>query len=217
MKKKISLATIIFVGFSALISISALFEIFKLKGVILDLLFTFLTLTVAGILTLGTCDMVERKNKISIISLSLLGLSTLLVILCYWTKLDNSDAYLKTTLVTSTLSICFNLISSSILKMGKSKKVIQGISYVCYSIVALYLVLIFLDAISLNGANLKIFILFIILSFVAMCVLTVLSKKSLSEVSIVTEYVKITKEEYEDLLSKKLQLENLLKEGIEND
>ena len=217
MKKRISFATIIFIGLSALISISALFRIFELKGVILDLLFTFLTLTIAGILTLGTSEMLERKNKIAIISLSLLGISTLLVVLCYWTNLDSSEAYLKTTLVTSTLSIYFNLISSNILKMGKSKKVIQGISYICYSVVALYLILIFLDAISLNGTNLKIFILFIILSFVALCVLTVLSKKSLYEDFVTKEYIKITKEEYEDLLNKKAQLENLLKEGVKND
>ena len=113
MKKRISFATIIFIGLSALISISALFRIFELKGVILDLLFTFLTLTIAGILTLGTSEMLERKNKIAIISLSLLGISTLLVVLCYWTNLDSSEAYLKTTLVASTLSIYFNLISYS--------------------------------------------------------------------------------------------------------
>lgn len=218
MKKKISLATIICVGLSALIAISALFGILKLKGVFFDLLFTFLTLTVAGILTLGSCEMLERKNKIAIVSLSLIGLSTLLVVLCFWTKLDNNDTYSKATLVVSALSICFNLISSSILKIGKDKKIIQIISYCCYSIVTLYLILTFTDVISLGGTNLKIFILFIILSFVAMCVLAVLSKKSTIDSQTPNkQYVKITKEEYEDLLSKKVQLENILKERENND
>ena len=77
MKKKISLATIVFVGISALIAILALFGAIKLEGFFFSLLFTFITLTVAGILTIGLCDMLERKNKMAIISTSLIALSSL--------------------------------------------------------------------------------------------------------------------------------------------
>ena len=211
MKKKISLATIICVGVSALIAILALFGILSIKGVISNLLFTFLTLTVTGILALGSCQMLEKKNKMAIVSFSLIGLSALLVILCFWTSLNEIDVYMKLTLVICTLSVCFNLISSNILKLGKNYKPLQICSYACYSVVALYLILTFLDAIKLVDTNLKIFILFIILSFVSMCILAVFSKKQPAEI-ISKEYVKITKEEYEDLLAKKEQLEKLLKE-----
>ncbi len=212
MKKKVSLATITCVGISALISILALFGILKLKGITLSFLFTFLALTVAGILTLNSCEMLEKKNKTALISLGLIGLSTFLVVLCFWTKLDDTEAYMKLTLVTSTLSICFSLISSNILKFGKSYKPLQITAYCCYSIVALHLSLTFLSITKLEGLSLKIFILFIILAFVSMCLLAIFSKKLSGETQSV-EYIKITKQEYETLLAQKAQLERLLKEG----
>lgn len=210
MKKKISLATILCIVISALIAILALFNILTLEGTILDLLFTFLTLTVAGILTLNSCEMLERKNKMAIISFSLITLSTFLVILCYWTSFDNSTIFMNTTVVISVLSICFNIISSNILKMRNSYQLIQIISYISYSIVALYIIGAFLKIIKLSGPNLKIFILFIILSFLAMCILAVLSKKRVTENIPNTEYVKIARSEYEELLEKKARLEELL-------
>ena len=217
MKKKISIATITCVVISALIAILALFGIFKLKGIITTLLFTSLTLTISGILTINSFKMVERKNKMAITSLSLIFLSTLLVILCFWTKLDKYDAFLNLTLISCVVSICFNLITSSILKLRKNYKSIQCISYICYVAVSLYLILAFLKVIKLDGRNIKSFILFIILSFVAMCVLTVLSKKQPITIIENKEYIKISKEEYADLISKKQQLEILLKERKQHD
>lgn len=210
MKKKISLATIICVGLSALIAILALFGAIKLEGVTFDLLFTFLTLTVAGILTINSCDMLEKKNKLAIISLSLICLSTLLVILCFWTTLDDANTFMKSTLIISTLSICFNLITSNVLKLNKNYRVIQTSAYVCYSIVTLYLILLFLNVIKLENTHLKIFILFIILSLVGMAVLAVLSKRQITESITSKEYIKISKEEYKELLQAKHQLKTLL-------
>ena len=211
MKKKISLITLACVGLSALISVGALFDFLEFKGFTLDLLFTFLTLTIAGILTLNSCEMLERKNRLALVSIALILISTILVILCFFTNLDDIDGYMKLTLVTSTLSICFNLISSNILKMEKNYKIVQILSYSCYAFLSIYLILIFLDILKLDGSNLKIFILFIILSFVAMCSLAILSKKRPTQRENSFEYVKISKEEYQDLLDKKKQLEELLK------
>ena len=216
MKKKISLATIICVGASAVIAILALFGVFKLSGVVSDVLFTTLSLTVAGILTINSCEMLEKKNKLALVSLSLIVLSTLLVVLCYWTNLDSTEFYMSTTFVVSVLSVCFSLITSNMLKMGKNYQLIQALCYTCYAILSLYLILIFLNLIELSGLHLRLFILFIILSFVAMCILAVLSKRQPNETTR-NEYVKIRKDEYEDLLAKKAQLETLLKENSKND
>lgn len=217
MKKKISLATITFVIASALIAILALFGILKINGIIADLLFTFLTLSVAGILTIGSCDMLEKKNIMALVSISLIAISTLLVILCYWTTLDNKQTYLNITLIISTLSVCFNLISSSILKMRGKHKIVQTLGYICYSAVSLYLISSFIKVISLKDTNLKIFILFIILSLLSMAILAILSKRQNVEITETKEYVKITKAEYENLLEKKKQLEELLKGKKSND
>lgn len=212
MKKKISLATITCVGISALIAILALFGAIKLEGTYFDLLFTFITLTVSGILTIGLSDMLERKNNMAIISFSLIALSSLLVVLCFWTNLDNIEGYMKLTLIISTLSVCFNLISSSVLKLDKHFKTFQTCTYICYSVTSLYLILSFLGVLKLADAHLKVFILFIILSFVSLCLLAIFSKKQPIETTS-NEYIKITKKEYNELLEKKEQLEKLLKEG----
>ncbi len=210
MKKIVSWITIGSVGLVALLLIGALFSVVKLKGAVANVIFTGLTLTVAGLLTLNSCNMLERKNKLAIASLSLIGLSSLLVILCFWTKLDNnSKVYLNITLTISALSVCFNLISSGVLKLGKRYLPLQAISYACYAALSLYLIIIFWSSAELNF---KLIAVLIILSLLFFCVQLVVAKKQGDTVPVEVNYVKITKEEYEDLLAKKEQLEKLLLE-----
>lgn len=210
MKKIVSWITIGSVGLVALLLIGALFSVVKLEGAVADVVFTGLTLTVAGLLTLNSCNMLERKNKLAIASLSLIGLSSLLVILCFWTKLDNnSKTYLNITLTISALSVCFNLISSGVLKLGKRYLPLQVISYACYAALSLYLIIIFWSSAELNF---KLMAVLIILSLLFFCVQLVVAKKQGDTVPVEVNYVKITKEEYEDLLAKKEQLEKLLLE-----
>lgn len=216
MKKIISWITIASVGLVALILIGSLFDIISLKGAFASLIFTGLTFTVAGILTLNSCNMLEQKNKLAIASLSLIGLSTLLVVLCFWTKLDNnSKIYLNLTLTISTLSVCFNLITSGILKLGKKYMPLQIVSYLCYGFVSIYFIVSFWgsDSLDLDG---KVIALSIILSLLFFCVQIIVSKKQLNESTISTNYVKIKQEEYEELLACKKELERI-KLGKEND
>ena len=210
MKKIVSWITIGSVGLVALLLIGALFSVVKLEGAVADVVFTGLTLTVAGLLTLNSCNMLERKNKLAIASLSIIALSSLLVILCFWTKLDdNSKAYLNTTLTISALSVCFNLISSGVLKLGKRYLPLQVVSYACYAILSLYLIIIFWSSAEINF---KLLAVLIILSLLFFCVQLVVAKKQGDTIPVEVNYVKITKEEYEDLLSKKEQLEKILLE-----
>jgi hypothetical protein len=212
MKKKIALTTIACIGIATLIAILALFGL-NFTGFVFDLFFTFLTLSGAGILTIASCEMLEKNYKPALISISLIALSSFLVILCFWTKLDNTEIYTKFTIITSILSICLNLIISNIFKFKKRYLPIQIAAYLFYSITSLLIILLFIEAISVSGIILT---LFIILSLATLFILKVLSKKAASEPNL-EEYIKITKAEYEDLLSKKIQLENLLKEGRQND
>jgi len=215
MKKKLSLSTIICASLSTLILILALFSLVKIKGFIFDLLFTLLTLTVSGILLINSYDAFKRNNKLGYANISLILSSSLLVILCFWTKLDNLDWYKKATLSISILSVCFNLISSSVLKLTNRYKIIQILSYACYFILSLLIIFTSLDILKSVGTLIA---LFAILSFFAFCVLTVLSKKQIDvNYTTTSEYVKIPKKEYEELLSCKEKLNKLLEEKNSND
>lgn len=203
MKKKVSLITLVFVCLSALLAILALFGVLKLKGAMTDLLFSFLTLAVAGLLTLNSCTMLERKNKLALVSLGLISGSALLVIIALWTNLSSKGIYLDATLTLCILSVCFNLIISNILKLQNKHLPIQIIFYICFAIVAIFLVAASWGS-DILEKGLKIFILFIILSLLGFGVLAILSKKQGSEETL--DYIKIAKKEYEELLKAKEEL-----------
>lgn len=208
-KKKFSLFTIIFVVISALIAILALFGAFKLTGAIADLLFTCLTLSVAGLLTLNSCTMLERKNKLAIVSLSLIAASALLVIIALWSNVASSDLYMDITLTICILSVCFNLITSNILKLQKRYLYIQIAAYVCFIVIAGYLIAASWGTDIFDKGS-KIFILFLILSLLGMGILAVLSKKQpADQTDSNQDYIRISKKEYEELLNAKKELEKL--------
>ena len=215
MKKKISVFTIVFVVLSALIAILGLFGALKLTGVILDVLFTFLTLSGAGLLTINSWTMLERKNKLALVSLSLISASALLVIIALWSNVSSSGLYMQITLTTCILSVCFNLITSNILKLQNKYLGLQIPSYMFFSIVTIFLISAAWGS-TLIGDYVKIFILFIILSLLGMGILAVLSKKQpTEETENNSKYVKITRSEYQKLLEIKASFEKLT--GEKND
>lgn len=200
MKKKVSLFTIVFVVLSALIAILGLFGVFELKGAIVDLLFTSLTLAVAGLLTINSCTMLERKNKLALVSLSLISASAILVIIGLWSDISSSDLYMEITLTACILSVCFNLITSNILKLQNKYLAIQIPSYICFSVVAFFLINASWGG-ETTGTYSKIFILFIILSLLGMGILAVFSKRLPGESQISSEFIKISKSEYDELIA----------------
>ena len=214
MKKKFSLFTIIFVVLSALIAILGLFGILELKGAVTDLLLTCLTLAASGLLTLNSFTMLERKNKLALISLSLIGASALLVIISLWTNASSSNVYTEITLTLCILSVCFNLITSNILKLQNKYLKLQIPVYITFAVVAGFLIAVSWDT-ELSDTTSKIFILFIILSLLGTGVLAVLSKRQSVETYTSVDYVKISKSEYQELLEIKEKYNSL--KGQEND
>jgi len=211
MKKKISVFTIIFVVLSAFIPILALFNAVELKGTVADLLFTFLTLSVAGILTLNSCTMLERKNKLAIISLSLISASALLVIIALWSTASSFNAYMNITLTLCILSVCFNLVTSNILKLQNKYLIVQISSYACFAVISIFLISASWGS-SLIANQTKLFILFLILSLLGIGILSVLSKKQSEAPNEDKGYIKIAKKEYEELLNIKALYTELKRE-----
>jgi len=144
--------------------------------------------------------MLERKNKLAIISLSLISVSALLVIIALWSNVASSNIYMEITLSACILSVCFNLIVSNILKLQNRYLSLQISSYISFAVTSFFLITAAWGS-DILGDNIKIFVLFIILSLLAMGVLTVLSKKQNDEIATSNEYVKISKKEYEELLA----------------
>ena len=214
MKKRISLFTLICAVIATLIAISGLFSLIKLKGTTLDLLFTFLTLTVAGFLTINSCTMLEKKNKLAIISFGLIFISALLVVIFIWSNVTKSNIFTSLTSTLCILSIYFNLIVSNILKTQNRYLTIQASSYICFTIVSFFLVAISWGS-NILSKSLKLFVLFVILSVLSQVVLMVLSKKQSDDIAANKNYVKISKEEYEILLKAKEELARL--KGEKND
>ena len=211
MKKKISIFTIIFIVLSALIPILALFNIIELKGVVTDLLFTFLTLSVTGILILNSCTMLERKNKLAVVSLSLIVSSALLVIIALWSTISSSSTYMNIKLTLCILSVCFNLITSNIIKLQNKHLTIQITSYFCFVVVSTFLIFSSWGSLLLVN-QIKLFVLFLILSLLGIGLLSIKQNETNNEDK---NYVKISKKEYEELLNIK-NLYNELK-GEQND
>jgi len=214
MKKKVSLFTIIFVVLSALIAILGLFDVFELEGAITDLLFSCLTLSVAGLLTINSCTMLERKNKLALVSLALISVSAILVIIALWSNIASSNLYMEITLTACISSVCFNLITSNILKLQNKYLGLQIPAYICFTIVAVFLISASWGS-KIIGDNTKLFILFIILSLLGMGILAVFSKRQTTDTFTTSSYIKIPKKEYEELLSMKEELLKL--KGEKND
>ena len=200
MKKKISLLTIIFVVLSALIAILGLFEVLKIEDTISNLLFTCLTLSFVGILTLDLYRAIERKSKLALINLGLIYSSTILFIIYIWGDFSSYSLYIKITFIICILSVCFNLISSNILKLQKKYLYLQMPTYFCLSAIAFFLISFVIETPILED-NAIIFVLFIILSLLGEGVLAIISKKQTNSSILDKDYVKILAKEYEELLS----------------
>ena len=199
MKKKISLLTIIFIILSALIAILGLFSVIDIEGIVANLLFSSLTLSIAGLLTLNSCALLEKKNKLALVSLLLITVSSALVIIGLWSNITSIDLYKEITITICVLSIHFNLIVSYVLKLQNRHIATQVLTYICFSIVAFFLINVAWDT-HLTDTCQKTFILFIILSLLSIGVLSALSKRIPNNSISNFEYIQITKQEYNELL-----------------
>ncbi len=213
MKKKISLATIIFSVLCALICILALFGAVKFEGVTLSILFSCLVLTVAGILSLNSLAIMPKAKNLAIANFSLIGACSFLVILAQWTDLADSDIYVSITITLSILSVCFNFITADILKLSRNYLWAQIPTYICFGVTSIFLIAACWGS-SILDDYLKIFVLFIILSILGIGVLAVLSKKT-TESDIKEDFIKISKFEYNELIEIKEKYQKLL--GEKND
>lgn len=206
--KKIVSYTIIFSAIClSIIILLALFKVIELGGVYLNLLFTVLTFFGAGLVSLNSVSSIGKNNILIFISLFLLILSMILVLILVWSK-KTSDVFNNITWSIVTLSVAINFIVSFSLKLGKSSIIWQTITYTVYGLATILILLaINVKAVSSWDGFTYVLVPLILLALIFTSILFTLGKKNNEGLS---EYVTLTKKEYDEMQNRIKELEKML-------
>ncbi|MBE6124477.1 MAG: hypothetical protein E7184_02995 [Erysipelotrichaceae bacterium] len=204
MKKGLTIGTLIGLGLCALMLILSILGISFFKGTRLDLLLIVATLTVGGYFSISSAEVLKRNKTLGIVSTSLIGVAVVLVISTV--LFDTGSVFGDVTFTFALLSVLFNFIVSTKLKLGNKQFLVQIGSYSILSIFILLCVLSIFGVLKI-GDILSVFLILLVLSIVSFVTVSVLANKSADYVS--EEYVKITKKEYEELKEKAKKYDEL--------
>lgn len=214
-KKIVTISTIVATSITAILLIMLLFGFKPLGDANSNVLITFACIGVGGFFTINSLNMIDRNRVIGWVSLGLIVASVVLIILTSWIKLDN-DFVSKSTIVLGVLSVLFNIIVSSGLELGKTKLAIQIIVYVIVGATCLFFTLILFNVLSISDVLLW-FITMIILSILGVIVLKVIAKKTVNDMMhLDKDMVRISKQEYENLIAKAKKYDELIAEKQNN-
>ena len=206
MKKAKSVLTTICIASIACFAVTGIMLLFKFFGesVVLNrLMFSFLVLAIASLLTFDSAETIARKNVLGIVALSLLVLSELLIIIYIWAEkaLLESTAYRSIMVSCSAISVFLTTLSGNIVKIGKKMFVLQIIFYVFLVISEIFLSLLIIGVNIFSGSG--VFEIFIACVIVAFTMFIIIKVKGRSD-----SFVYVSKAEYDDL---KREIEELRK------
>ena len=205
MKKLFTTTTLIGLGLCTTMLILTIFGNSFFEGVKASILITTACITVGGYFSISSCNVLSKNKALGTISFCLIWLSVLLVTISGWT--DMSGLFGDITLTLALLSVLFNFIVSNTLKLGKNYKSIQVICMIILCVFILLILSFAYEILKLSDIS-SLFWIMLILSIVSFITISVLANRSSEDNS--GEYVKITKKEYELLLSKSKQLDEIL-------
>lgn len=214
-KKILTIITIVSLCIPVFLLILAIFGVEVFKGVLLSILLTLATIAVASAFSINALNFFEKNKPVSVVSLSLLGTSTLLGSIIYWSGFSMPHIYNQLVMFLAVATVFFCIIVSTHLKLEKRFLVLQIITYGLVIIIDILLTLLIfgVQIFEVNGM-VQIFITMCLVAFALLCVNAVLGKKS-SETAEKTDkkFVKITVEEYEALKARIVELETKLNEN----
>jgi len=214
-KKILTIVTITSIAIPILLLIGAIFGLEVFSGFTLKLILSLATIAIAGAFSINAVNIYNKKQNISIICLALLGLSTILGIIIYWSDFTTALVFNNLVIVLAMATVLFCIIVSMHIKLQKKHLPIQIITYCLIIIIDIMLTLIVfgIDLLSIDGLS-QIFWVLCLVTFALLCTTAVLSKKSINEPTNTIEnddkYIKITKKEYENLKNRIKELENQL-------
>lgn len=209
-KKITTISTIVATCIMSLLLILLIFDVKVFGEANGNMIISFATLAIGGFFAINSLNMLSKNKVIAWISLGLILASVVLIIFSAWLSLGDG-VLLNVTLALGLLSVLFNIIVSSGLDLGRSKMIWQVIVYIVVAITDLISTLAIFGVIKL-GDILPWFLTLIVLSVVGVIILKVLAKKVVSDlIDSNKDMVKISKEEYEMLLSKASKYDELMK------
>lgn len=216
-KKVLSYVALSALGVSIILLLIALFsESVTITGFYAKLVATAGTLTVAPSVALNSITLlVDKKNKISYVSLGLIVVSGLMFLILFWAGIGFGSVAVKICLTLAILSVTINIIVGDILRLGKKFLYIQIPTYAFFAIFDFFIIaLIFGSQMLGKNGIFQLFIAVIILALGGIIALAVLSKKQDDNFKTATkqseEMVTISKQEYDNLKARIAELEKQL-------
>lgn len=216
-KKILTITALVTMGLSIAFLISAIFgaPVFE-NSTLLHILLSFALLAVACAFAISSVNLLTKKKLIPIICLSLLGLSTILMLINIWTNFNASEFFNRATITISVATIFFVIIVSMIIKYERRYLAIQIITYILVVIVDILITLIVwgVDIFGITAMT-EIFWTLCLVTFAMLCTLSILGRKNVDikkEKKLTDDKITISKEEYENM---KNEIERLKKENEE--
>lgn len=208
MKKGLTIVTLTGLAISVLLLILSVLGSSFLAAERLNLLITSATITAGGFFAITSVNLLNYNKKIAYVSLSLISLSVLLIIIQTWLT-TLGDIYSYITFTVAILSVLFNTISSTVLKLQKRYLAVQIIVYIVQIIFIMITLLLIYGVLKFDGVF-ELFLVALILSLAGVIVLAVLSRKNVVGNND-DQLVKISKQEYLLLLEKAKKYDEMVK------
>lgn len=200
-KKTLTITSLITLIISVGMLILSIFNVPIFKNPNVQILLSFASICAGSIFALNGLQIFNKKRTLSIVDLSLIGLLVVLGILTIWLNSKLPQLFVQLVSILALATVFFNIIVANYIKLEKSKLALQVVTYSLIVVIDILLSLQILN-VNLFGYDwfVKVFIVLCLVTFVLLVVLIVLSKKIPdTENKSNIEYVKITKQEYEDL------------------
>lgn len=222
-KKTLLGVALVSIAVVVLLLIAGIFGVKSFQRPLNQILMTAITLAVGSILALGALGFFDDNQLISIIDLSLLGISVAMFIVFYIRGFKMNEVYFKITGIVAIISVIFNFIVSAGAKLKKQFLYLQIASAVDLAVMGLTLIMSILGHYWLkNGTYLKIFCVICIIELGLILAITALGKKASADniqsetnnanPKISNGKVSLTLEEYNAMMLKIKTLEDEIKQ-----
>lgn len=210
-KKILTTVSLICVVVSVGLLIGAIFGLRVFKKPLLAVLLSFATVGVASAFSINSLTMHKKNRTIAYATLGLMGVTTLMALIIYFSNFSTAVYFNKVILVLGIFAVLFNIIVSLILKLDKRYLILQIITYLIILAIDIILTLqVFrVDVFGIKGFW-KIFLVLCLLAFGLLCTTSIISRKTASDEkddTIKSKKVSLTAEQYKEMTDKIASLE----------
>ena len=225
-KKIVIIFSIACIAIAGAIAISFIFGV-EPTTMLGKICFTLLTVSIAGMASLNAISLMEKKfNFFASLSVLLIFCCAGSILYIFWTNHWKWDMFVKSVVFASVVSMTFNFIVTSAIRLGKTKVVIQIITYSIIAIFDAFIASLIFYILLFNQPLIpQVFVIDCILAVVFSIITSVLSRSARNVQVVVAEPTEevstaapaldedtmvIRKEEYNELKARIKELEDKL-------